>query len=189
MAAAGHACAPPLEWGSGMCFTWGKGPPWLSLVSQRVDFVTSPSLSMSNPHLDWKLSPTRQGSALELQISLRGCQPGTQGTRCLGFNSRQHHREAEHPSWELDVGLSGSGLHSSPGSGPNLCPRSPALPHPIPSPGSQTGHEPTSPLKCLLVSITHSPLGGISLVRGGPGRPLLGSARGTQGCGHLWQLG
>ena len=27
------------------------------------------------------------------------------------------------------------------------------------------------------------------LVQGGPGRPLLGSARGTQGCGHLWRLG
>lgn len=103
-------------------------PPTCCLFFPTLLSPTSPSLSMSNPHLDWKLSPTRQGSALELQISLRGCQPGTQGTRCLGFNSRQHHREAEHPSWELDVGLSGSGLHSSPGSGPNLCPRSSETP-------------------------------------------------------------
>ena len=80
-------------------------PPTCCLFFPTLLSPTAPSLSMSNPHLDWKLSPTRQGSALELRISLRGCQPGTQGTRCLGFNSRQHHREAERPSWELDVGL------------------------------------------------------------------------------------
>lgn len=94
-------------------------PPTCCLFFPTSLSPTYPSLSMS---------PTRLGSALELHISLRGWHPGTQGTRCLGFNSGQHHREAEHPSRELDVGLSGSGLRSSPGSGPNLCPRSSETP-------------------------------------------------------------
>lgn len=103
-------------------------PPTCCLFFPTSLSPTSPSLSMSNPHLDWKLSPTQQASALELQVSLQGCQPGTQGTHCLGFNSRQHHGAAEHPSRELDVGLSSSGLPSSPGSGLNLCPRSSETP-------------------------------------------------------------
>lgn len=39
LAAAGHAYAPPLEWGSGMCFMWGRGAALVESLSQCVDFV------------------------------------------------------------------------------------------------------------------------------------------------------